>query len=559
MTSPKATHDSNFSRRSFLRTGTIAGAASLGSVAIGNSEIGNHRDALSQRKRRIVVQHDAYDVLQACRKTFGANASFETFRDAAFSHIDDPASQIDAIWWDINGASPGSAYPSEILPPVDNPLLKVWLSEGIDWVQQLVDETRSRKREVFWNYRISEVDGLAGGGLAKKELNPMKAAHPDWLVPDTWWWQGMWNLASEGLRNHKIDVLRELITLYDFDGIQIDFSRHTPCLPIGKQWEMREHVTEFLRIVRELLNEAGQKRQRPFLLAAKVPRNPEGCRVDGFDVQTWASRNLVDILTLGSRSIDVEVEEFRQLVGNEVQLQPCFDDHHASDGYRHQSIEFLRGVFDNHWQGGANSVVTFNWSTGIPQVAAKIGAEVGPLSQQIAYREIGDPVTMTGKDKIYVVERRGGYPWSNGFFNRNETSPLPVLLEGNLKPIDFTLHISDRPLANKPEKSELTLRCILFHATSEDSFDFQINNTHLPVTLSDPDWKDAQISSPAAQPTSGGNGHHKINPQQQLLRLDCDVPGSAWKQGANLISIRLLSEKSQPVQVEKLEGHLHYL
>ena len=117
-----------------------------------------------------------------------------------------------------------------------------------------------------------------------------------------------------------------------------------------------------------LLEVAGQ-RGRPLLLAAKVPQNLPGCGVDGFDVRTWAELRLVDVLTLGSRSMDVDVEGVRAAVGNDVQLQPCFDDHHATDGYRYGPIEFLRGVFANHLQRGANSVVTFNWSIGGPQVA----------------------------------------------------------------------------------------------------------------------------------------------------------------------------------------------
>ncbi len=551
--------DSGFTRRHFLRTSAGAAAASMTSSSIASSQTVDHRAALSQRKCRIVVQHDAYDILQACLRKFGAEqASFDTFKQAVFSHLDDPASQIDAIWWDINGASPGSAYPSDILPPVDNPLLKAWLADGIEWVNELVKETRRRKLEVFWNYRISEVDGLTGGGLAKEKMNALKAAHPDWLVPDTWWWQGMWNLASEGLRLHKIEVLRELVTRYNFDGIQIDFSRHMPCLPIGKQWEMREHITEFMQMVRQLFDEIGKKRGRPILLGAKVPRNPAGCRIDGFDLQAWADKGLIDILTLGSRSIDVEVEGFRKLVGNKVQLQPCFDDHHATDGYRHQSIEFLRGVFANHWQRGADSVVTFNWSTGVPEVAQKVGAEIGPLSQQIAYREIGDPASMTGKDKIFAVERRGGYPWSDGFFNRNDTSPLPALLSPDKADITLPLHISDAPKASKSSHPKLTLRCLLFGAKADDSFEIRINNTPLTASVTDPDWKDAQIFSPKRQPTSGGKGHYKINPKQQLLRLDHLVPNDAWQQGLNQISIRLTSTNKNSVKIEKLEAHLKY-
>ncbi len=559
MTSKIPLANLGLSRRQFIRTGAFAGAASIGCPSIGISQTIDHREALRKRKRRIVVQHDAYDVLQACLRKFGADqASFDTFKTAVFSHMDDPDSQIDSIWWDINGASPGSAYPSDVLPPVDNPLLKEWMKEEIDWVKELADETRRRKLEVFWNYRISEVDGLAGGGLAKEKKNPLKAKHPDWLVPDTWWWQGMWNLASEGLREHKIEVLRELVTRYDLDGIQIDYSRHTPCLPIGRQWEMREHVTEFMRMVRHLLSEVEQKRGRPFFLAAKVARNLEGCRIDGFDIQAWADKGLVDILTLGSRSIDVEVEGFRKLVGDKVQLQPCFDDHHATDGYRHQSIEFLRGVYANHWQRGADSVTTFNWSTGIPEVAEKVGAEIGPLSQQVAYREIGDPATMDGKDKIFAVERKGGYPWSDGFLNRNDTSPLPVLLPKDKTSVELPLHISDSAKSSKSANSELTLRCVLFGAKNENSFEIRMNDTILPVDVNDPNWKDAQIFSPKRQPTSGGKGQYKINPKQQLLRLDYAVPNDAWKQGLNQISIRLISAKNTSVQLEKLEAHLNY-
>ena len=63
----------------------------------------------------------------------------------------------------------------------------------------------------------------------------------------------MWNLAAEGLREYQVAILRELMTRYDLDGVQIDFSRHVPCLPAGRQWELREHVTGFMRMVRGML------------------------------------------------------------------------------------------------------------------------------------------------------------------------------------------------------------------------------------------------------------------------------------------------------------------
>src|SRR5262249_4916196 len=154
------------------------------------------------------------------------------------------------------------------------------------------------------------VDITPDGGLEMKTLDPVKAAHPDWVIR-SWWWQGLWNAASPGLREYKLRILREIAENFDFDGIQIDFARHIPCLPPGKQWEHRDHPTEFMRGLRRMLLEVEKKRGKPFLLAVKVPETLKGCRIDGFDVEIWAKENLVDIFTLGSRSITVDVAAFR--------------------------------------------------------------------------------------------------------------------------------------------------------------------------------------------------------------------------------------------------------
>lgn len=550
-------------RREFLRSSAVAMAAVTARNALAAETPvdlpASHREAMRQRKRRIVIQHDVHWVMLNYGKMHpDGGAAFPPFRDAVFSYVDEPGSQIDAIWWDIGGRATGAAYPSKVAPAEGAPLVQQWLREGLDWVAELVNETRRRKLEVFWNHRISEVDILPGGGHSKQP-DPLKVEHPDWVLPVSWWPHGMWNLASEGLREHKVALLRELATRYNLDGIQIDFARHIPCLPVGRQWELCGHVTQFMRQVRRMLLEVAQQRGRPFLLAARVPQTPDGCRADGFDVKTWAEQHLVDVLTLGSRSMDVDVEGLRAAVGSAVQLQPCFDDHHATDGYRYASSEFLRGVFANHFQRGADSVVTFNWAVGTPEVARTIGGEIAPLTHQIAFKEIGDPRTMAGKDKMFAVERRGGYPWADGFFNRNDTAPLPASLANEGQPAEFAIHISDAPdVAN----ANVMLRCVLFRATEKDDLAIRMNGAPLSINLRDAEWKDAQIFSPGRQPTSGGKGQYRVNPKQRLFRLECPVPREVWKRGCNRVEIRVatrgLSPTGEVIQLEKLEAHLRF-
>jgi Glycosyl hydrolase-like 10 len=545
-----------FTRRAFLTTGAVAllGSSLLRGASPGAAPVvlpAAHREAMQRRQRRIVVQYDANDPMWTYWKLHrNRDATYDRFQAAVFSYLDDPATQIDGLWWDIGGSPLGCSYPSKIEPPVDHPMIQMWLADGIDWVERLVNETRRRKCEAFWNHRISEVECLPEGGLSK-DSHPLKLAHPDWVVKTSWWPQGMWNLAAPGLRDHKVALLRELATRYDLDGIQIDFSRHIPCLPVGRQWELRGHVTEFMRQVRVMLLEVAAQRGRPFLLAAKIPQTLAGCRVDGFDVAAWAEGNLVDILTLGSRTMDADVAGLRAVVGDAIHLQPCVDDHHATDGYRYPPIEFLRGTFSNHFQRGANSVMTFNWSIGTPEVCRAMGSDIGPASHAIAYREVGDTGTMAGKDKIFAVERRGGYPWADGFMNRNDTAPLPHRMAGESRRAAFTLHVSAGPTAGS-RKNSLTLRCVLFDAFEADAFEVRFNGTPLARATRDPNWQDPQIFSPKPQPNSGGQGQYVVDPAQRLLRLEWAVP--AWKAGPNEVDVRVASGRGG--QIEKIEGWL---
>jgi hypothetical protein len=332
------------------------------------------------------------------------DADIATWLDFAFNHADTPGAQIDTICWDIGLAEDTYAiYDSNLLPRTELPRLQRYRDAGVDWVRELVNGCHRRGLEAWWNARISEVDVPQPwddrcGHTDERRRNPLKAAHPDWVLP-CWWWLGLWDLSSPGLRRHKVNVLRELVTLYDLDGIQLDFARHTPCLPLGRQWRLRHHATAFVRAAREMLLERGRARGRPILLAARVPENLPGCRADGLDVARWAQERLVDLLVLGSRTTTVDLEGMRRATaGTGVRLCPTFDRHHTTDGYYDAPIEYLRGVYANWWQQGADSVATFNWPCASAEAHARLGLPdwVNPGQYTAAILEAGSYVTLQG-------------------------------------------------------------------------------------------------------------------------------------------------------------------
>lgn len=515
-----------------------------------------HLEALNRRPH-ITVQYDAHGQL---------GVPFDEWLDFRFSFIDQPGSQIGEIIWDIGWGS-WAGYPSEVLPRFEHPGLKLWWEQGIDWVGELVKATRGRGLPCLWNHRVSEVDinPLPDVGrdteLMLDHLNPVKAAHPDWVIK-TWWWQGLWNYGHPDVREYQLSILRELAQKYDLDGFQIDFARHIPVLPIGRQWELREGVTEFLRMVRAMLDEVGAQRGRRFALGARVPNTLAGCRADGLDVWAWA--RLVDFLTLGTRSMNVEIEEFREVMGPKVRLRPCFDDHHATDGYRFQPIEFLRGVCANWLSQGADGITTFNWPNAPGELSEEMvvgrwgrgffgEAHLG--SHEQAYRECGSLDTMKGRDKVFAVERRGGYPWAEGYFNQNDDAPLPLALRHDGTAAELQVRLCD------VEGAEVTLRVVLFGAREGEAFAASLNGQPLDLAASDHGWKDPQIFSPQAQPASGGSGQYEINPDQKLTRLDFAVPAGVCQESMNRVAVAVrerLPYCVTEIVIEKLEVHIRF-
>ena len=371
----------------------------VGITAMNSIKLSKEHIEAVNRRRRIIFQ---YDICQFYVEEVNPEQVDEV-KAHFLSPFDETPNQIDSVWYEW-GEGNTAPYPSRILPP-QHPVFGRWREAGIDPVLLFLDETKRRGKEVFLSYRINGSDNDSG----PPALTPMKVEHPDWLIHT---WYSFWNFAKEEVRDYKLRILEEVARMYDFDGIQLDFARVPVLFPAGEQWKNRDLLTEFMRSVRLLLLEIGRERDRPFLLAARVPENIMGCHFDGIDVERWAGERLVDILVPGCRSSDVDVEAFSRIAaGSGIKIYPSWDDHHSSDGYHGAPIEVYRGVTANWWSKGADGIHTFNLCFSAPEErAARLGLpakERWDVQRQI-YREIGSQETLEGLDRVFYVERRGG-------------------------------------------------------------------------------------------------------------------------------------------------------
>jgi hypothetical protein len=485
--------------------------------------------AAVNRRRRIYVNNDVGLPVE-----FGLAVSDWVYLQ--FDLFDEPGIQVDTIAWCFDEGNL-AAYPSKVIPVLQYAGLQKWLREGIDIIRVAVDETHKRRKEAFYVYRLNGVDWEDGKAWY---LSPLKKKYPEWLVGYTW------NFAVPEVRTHKLAILRELAENYDFDGIDIDFSRRPPHLPVGHQWENREALTDFMRQVRRMFKDVAHKRGRPLLLAARLPETIAGCHYDGIDIEMWTREDLLDIIGVGGRSIgvggrsiDLDIAGYRRVIGDRnIKLMPSVDDFHATDGYRHQGIEFWRGLYGNWWHQGIDGAQTFNFFTQSKRAHLRFPQHPEadtPPGQQQAFREIGDPQTMRFKDALYVLQRRYGHEfgtdWGN-FWYRNAQAPLPATLSADGVPSIQSLCVEDDVSANARRIAGIKLRVLLAGATPTDIIEAKFNGVLLNTQVVQEDnWR-----------------VFPLKPQHFAI-------------GVNLVSIRLAKrapEAKGSVSIEKVEVPVDY-
>lgn len=435
-----------------------------------------------------------------------------------------------------------SVYESDVLPMRHNDFLDR-LRLGGDIFARWIDDAHSRKKQCFLVDRVSEV-------AMDTDCNPIPAytERPDWFIP-AFGFQ-MLNFSNPEVREHKRKILAEVMRKYDFDGLDIDFERHTPILPPNRQWELREHVTEYMRMLRRELQQIAREQNRVILLSARVPDCLDGCHQDGLDVEQWIKEDLVDCLTLGSRSFDVKVEEFRA-VSSEIQLYGSYDPHHTVDGYTFPDVTTFRGVMYSHLQRGADGVEYFNWNgEGQNELVQTYLEKYGLDRVRDGYVSLSkddftglhDRSFLEKQDKTYVIDRKGGYPWGIGYGNLNATRQLPLDITENGK---VQLYVAEAVSTAK----NATMRLVFEELPSSPTI--AVNGVVVSAICAP--HRDLQITTENPAPTSGYkisqrlmNGVDKSKPCTLCL---ADAKNLPWQVGYNEITIT--TEK--PVRLEKVE------
>jgi len=328
-------------------------------------------------------------------------------------------------------------YPTkvgEVTPEIDLfPMIKYLHSahrNGIDPFGMFLKALRKAGKETFITLRMNDVHNPTDPTAWNTSI--FKKDHPEMVVDyeavsagTENWMAYCLDYSRPEVRKYYLSIIRELVEMYEIDGIQLDwmrFPRHLSGSP-DEVWLKRDAITEFMVGAKEIINSSG----RNILLSARIPSSLEGCRMVGFDIAEWTRLGSVDFLTASpflTTDFAMPIGDMRaELADNPVPVYGCFEFGHGSQSHCPESLKAAAlGMYDS----GADGVYIFNFPCWVEYIAS------------VPYHWLeclGEPYKCAEKPLLYSVSQ------NNHRLETDLPSQLPAALDaGESK--DFTISIA---------------------------------------------------------------------------------------------------------------------
>ena len=341
-------------------------------------------------------------------------------------------------------------FPSEVDPTwkkyrPDQPLSKFhsydyimrYLHAGGDPVKDTLEACRSSGKDFFISYRMNDHHYVDDREWPCH--NDLWRDHPEYWFGDSNTSPytkkdniRLFNYMLPQVRNYYFDIIQELCTNYDVDGVELDFQRFPKFFYEKDLKEGKAVMTAFVKRIRDLLDQLGQKRGKSLKLCVRVPEKLVKCRKAGLDIPGWDAAKLVDMVNVSSsyiHTMELGIEEFQantkyaRIYGemNYVTYQRPRPGPKQPFGRRYTTLPIYYASALNLFSRGADGLSLFNFDY--------VGKKRILMAKGL--KQITDIDYLKKQSKNYVL-----YPYFGTFPARNEKT-AHLIIPDDTKTVPF--------------------------------------------------------------------------------------------------------------------------
>lgn len=189
--------------------------------------------------------------------------------------------------------------------------------QGIDYLPLLIRQAHAQGLMFVASFRMNDTHIKSYPTSAMSpEFWKTHQQHRLWEVTDG---KSYYNAALDysyaEVRNRYRDAILEVAEWYDVDGVELDFCRNPYLFQPSEAWQKRGILTRFIEGLRDMLEQIGAKRKRPFTLILRIPGVERTQIAGGIDARKWIRERLAPILVISElvNNYNQDIEPWRSL------------------------------------------------------------------------------------------------------------------------------------------------------------------------------------------------------------------------------------------------------
>lgn len=346
---------------------------------------------------------------------------------------------------------------------------------GVDWVAEMIAVCRRRRITPWSSVRMNDTHGAANPEgswfncpLYKNSKYRLSGKVPNPKDKPFVWFVGL-NYEHREVRDFYFAQIRELVNDYDFDGMELDWTRHLPIFEMPASQKNIETITGWIAEIRALTEANAGRTGKRYPLGMRVLADLDKCRSFGIDVRELARLGLIDFVVAADfyhTSWDTPHDRLRAELGDDISVygttetianwlmipstkQPGVEKFR----YMAASPPLLRGNAAGKLALGADGIEQFNFfcadahdpNLGDPKMESGLGMRC----DYPALRGIAELENLRGKPKHYTLSMSPTVGWMPPHIEAVEQ--LPALIEfGSRRAFNL-------PMAREPLNSGLSL------------------------------------------------------------------------------------------------------
>lgn len=228
-------------------------------------------------------------------------------------------SEVNPVWqtWGREIKDPLPEADWKYFDKVFTRVRRYMLGDGYeDPLQITADTARKHGMGFMFSYRMNDHHYTHfNGERVPPTMDPLWRDHPEWYIPTMGGIRTAMNYMVSEVRDWYYRILKELLTNYDVDGLELDLMRAAHYFLPKDVPDGLEVMTGFVASIRTMLGAFGAERKKTLKLCVRVPWTVEHCLKLGLDVPRWQEEGLLDMVNVSSHArttVEVDMRGFRQ-------------------------------------------------------------------------------------------------------------------------------------------------------------------------------------------------------------------------------------------------------